>query len=655
MAIVKMKKFTLLTFESNKKKIVKELQGLSKVEFINLQNEKIIEENEVLQGLTKYTLDSEYENCEENLSKTKSALEFLEKYSPKKSLIKSLREEKEKITLEKLEEEFDKLDWVNSYEIVKEKEGIISSLESKITNFRSEIEVLTPFEDLNVSFEEVNSLKEAVSFLGTIPKNYEESLTNKLEPYYLQIISKKSNETNILVIGHKDNYDEISEILREVGFSAFKTDHKEVPMKLILEFKHQIEGLNSKRFFEIEDIANLEEDTRKLQLAYEYYYNRKIRIEASNNFLKTENTLAIQGWIAESDVKVLNDLCSSVMKDDFYIQFEDVKDEEVDSVPIKLKNNRVVQAFESVTSMYSYPKYDGLDPTPVLTPFYLIFFGMMLADVGYGLIVLIGSICALKFLKLEKGMKDFMKFFFYLSFPTIFFGAIYGSFFGDAIILPTQIIDTNKDVNTILVLSLILGVIQIFCGLGIKAYILIKAGKIKESIYDAFSWIITLLSIGGIAGCLLLKWPKGLNVIFIITMIIGLLIILLTAGREEKSRGAQLGQGAYAIYGITGYVGDLVSYTRLMALGLAGGSIAGAMNLLITTLPGVAAIVIGPLLFVIAHIFNLALSILSAYVHTARLQYVEYFGKFYDGGGKQFKAFEATGKYLEIKENLGGN
>jgi len=655
MAIVKMKKFTLLTFESKKKNLLKELQGLSKVEFINLQDENIIEQNEVLQGLTRDSLDSEYEECEENLSKTKSALEFLEKYSPKKSLIKSLREEKEQITLSKLEEQFKGLDWIKSYQKVKEMEKSILSLEAKITSLKNEIDTLQPWEDLNVAFEELNNFKEAVSFLGTFPKSYEVSLVDKLQPYYTKLISRRSNEINILVICHKDNYDEVSEILREAGFSAFKTNHKEVPMKLVLEFKHQIEELNSKKFFLIEEVADLEEDTVKLQLAYEYFNNIKMRLNANNNFLKTKNTFAIQGWIADEDVETLTKSCEKVLGDNYYIQFEEVKEEEVDQVPIKLKNNRVVKAFESVTAMYSYPKYNEIDPTPLLAPFYLIFFGMMLADVGYGLLVLIGSLVALKFFKLEKGMRDFMKFFFYLSFPTIFFGAIYGSFFGDAIVLPTQIIDTNKDVTTILILSLILGIIQIFCGLGIKAYLLIKAGRIKESIYDSFSWIITLISIGGIAGCNLLGWPNILKTIFIITMSIGMIIILLTAGREEESRGAQLGQGVYALYGITGYVGDLVSYTRLMALGLAGGSIAGALNLLISTMPGIAAIVFGPMLFVLAHLFNLGLSVLGAYVHTARLQYVEYFGKFYDGGGKPFKAFEPKGKYIEIKEKLGGN
>ena len=234
---------------------------------------------------------------------------------------------------------------------------------------------------------------------------------------------------------NKEHTEEVSEILREVGFSNFKTEHKEVPMKLILDWKHEIEELQSKKFFIKEEVSGYEEDLKNLQLVYDYYENKIRRMKASNNFLKTKNVSAIQGWIAEEDKSELEGICNKVLGKEYYLEFEEVKEEEIDDVPIKLKNGKLVSAFESVTSMYSYPKYNEIDPTPLLTPFYLIFFGMMIADAGYGLIVLISSFLAMKFLKLDKGMKDFMQFFFYLSITTIFFGLIYGSFFGDALVL----------------------------------------------------------------------------------------------------------------------------------------------------------------------------------------------------------------------------
>lgn len=651
MAIVKMNKFTLLTFESKKQKLLREIQGLSNVEFINLQDDEFLEKYEELKSLAKDDIDLEYSKYEENLSKAKFVLEFLKKYVPKKSGLKSLQEEKLTLTLDELDEKVKASKWEESYNKAKEKEAELANLDSNITKLQAEIDTLIPWQDLDVAFSEIKDLKNTSYFLGTIAKSYEDTLLEELSNAYVEIISRSSNDINLLILSNKEDSENVSEVLKGVGFSAFKTEHKDVPMKLILEFKHQIEELQSKKFFIEEEIASFEEDLKKLELAYDYFVSKVERVKVSTNFLKTKNICAIQGWIAQEDNEELKSICSNTLKNDYYIEFEDVKEDEIDDVPIKLKNGELVSAFESVTGMYSYPKYNQIDPTPLLAPFYLIFFGMMVADVGYGLLVLIGAALALKFLKLDEGKKDFAKFFLYLSFPTIFFGAIYGSFFGDIITLPTQIIDTNKDVMTIVILSLALGVIQIFFGLFIKVYSLIRIGKVKDALLDPGSWIITLLSIGGIAAVKFLKLPNILGNIFIGTAIIGAILIVIGGGREEKSTGAKIGQGLYSLYGITGYVGDLVSYTRLMALGLAGGSIAGALNLLIHTLPGVAAIVIGPILFVLFHIFNLGLSLLGAYVHTARLQYVEYFGKFYEGGGRPFKAFKVSEKYIKIKRN----
>ena len=180
---------------------------------------------------------------------------------------------------------------------------------------------------------------------------------------------------------------------------------------------------------------------------------------------------------------------------------------------------------------------------------------------------------------------------------------------------------------------------------------LLRAGKPKDAFYDVGAWVITLVSVALVLGSGMLGLSPLVKNIAIGFMIFGMIVIVLTGGREEKTRGAQLGQGAYALYGITGYVGDLVSYTRLMALGLAGGSLAGAFNMIMGMIPGVAGILFAPVIFVFGHIFNLALGLLGAYVHTCRLQYVEYFGKFYEGGGKAFSPFKTQNKYINVKKD----
>lgn len=652
MAIVKMKKFTLLAFESQRAELLEKLQAFAEVEFINLQDNDFLESNEDFKDLSKEGLDSEYAECEEKLSKAKFALNFLKEYVPQKSGLQALKEGKVELTLKELEEKVLNSNWEAIFDKVKEKEAEFNKLDNEKTKLQSTIDSLSPWENFDASFEELESLK-IPKFLGSIPKQNEESLSSELENCYLEIVSSNNDETFFFVMCNTEKKEEIAEKLRALGFSQFKAEEKVTPLKTIHDSIDRMAKIDSEKFFIKEELADFDEEYKTLELVNEYYENMIVRKEATGNFLKTENVMVIQGWLAADDEKELINVVKKVAGDEAYLTFEDVKEDEYDKVPTKLKNNELCTCFESITEMYSTPKYDEIDPTPLLTPFYLLFFGMMVADMGYGLLMILATGFVLKKFKLDEGTRKFIKFFFYLGFPTIVFGAIYGAFFGDLIPSLPRLIDTNKDITTILILSIVLGAIQIFCGLGIKAYMLIKAGKPLDAFYDVGSWVITLISLGVVlVGAFVGGVPSIVKTIAIVLMIFGMVVIVLTNGRGAGSKAAELGQGAYALYGITSYVGDLVSYTRLMALGLAGGSLAGAFNMIIGLFSSniVALILFGPLLFVFGHIFNLALSLLGAYVHTCRLQYVEYFGKFYEGGGRAFTPFKAEEKYINLKK-----
>lgn len=652
MAIVKMKKFTLLAFESQRAELLEKLQAFAEVEFINLQDNDFLESNEDFKDLSKEGLDSEYAECEEKLSKAKFALNFLKEYVPQKSGLQALKEGKVELTLKELEEKVLNSNWETIFDKVKEKEAEFNKLDNEKTKLQSTIDSLTPWENFDASFEDLESLK-IPTFLGSIPKQNEESLSSELKDCYFEIVSSNNDETFFFVMCNAEQKEEVNEKLRTLGFSQFKAEEKVTPLKTIHDSIDRMAKIDSEKFFIKEELADFDEEYKTLELVNEYYENMIVRKEATGNFLKTENVMVIQGWLAADDEKELINVVKKVAGDEAYLTFEDVKEEEYDKVPTKLKNNELCTCFESITEMYSTPKYDEIDPTPLLTPFYLLFFGMMVADMGYGLLMILATGFVLKKFKLDEGTRKFIKFFFYLGFPTIGFGAIYGAFFGDLIPSLPRLIDTNKDITTILILSIVLGAIQIFCGLGIKAYMLIKAGKPLDAFYDVGSWVITLISLAVVlAGAFVGGVPSIVKNIAIVLMIFGMVVIVLTNGRGAGSKAAELGQGAYALYGITSYVGDLVSYTRLMALGLAGGSLAGAFNMIIGLFSSniVALILFGPLLFVFGHIFNLALSLLGAYVHTCRLQYVEYFGKFYEGGGRAFTPFKAEEKYINLKK-----
>lgn len=654
MAIVKMNKFTLLAFESQKAKLLEKLQGFAEVEFVNLQRDEVIENNEEFADLQKDNSGSEYAGCEEKLSTIKSTLQFLQEYVTSKSGIKALKEGKKEVTFSEIENIALNTDWNSICEKYKAKEDEILSLEHTESKLQTEIDSLTPWKELDVSFKDLNSIK-IPHFLGSIPKVNEETLKSEFTEDYLEIISSNNQDLFFLLICNEDEKEEVTEKLRGIGFSQFKTDFEDVPINIIHNNLDSIEKIKADIHMIKENLAGEEKDKEIIEIVSEYYENIIIRKTASSNFLKTENISVIQGWVPEEEKDNLSSLVTEVLGENYDLTFEEVKEEEIEDVPVKLKNNEFNSAFEDITQMFSTPRYDEIDPTPLLAPFYLAFFGMMVADVGYGLLLLIGSAIVLKTFKLDEGTRKFIKFFFYLSFGIIGFGIVYGAFFGDAlqrlgIELPYPYIDTNKDITTILIVAVVFGAIQIFFGLGIKAYMLIRVGKIKDAFYDVGSWVITLISAGLVLGGGALGLPEIASNIAVGTMIFGMLVIVLTNGRQAGSVGARLGQGAYALYGITSYVGDLVSYTRLMALGLAGGSLAGAFNLIAGMIPGVAAIIFVPIILIFGHIFNLALSLLGAYVHTCRLQYVEYFGKFYEGGGRSFAPFKSETKYVNLKK-----
>lgn len=654
MAIVKMNKFTLLAFESQKDKLLEELQKFEGVHFVNLQEEELLEKHEELKALKKDGLDSKYSEYEENLSKIKFSLDFLNKYIPQKSGIKALMEGKRTLSFSEIDGLVEKSNWKQTYTSLKDKENLLSQLYNEKSKYETEIAFLKNWENFDASFKDLKNLKMVSYFVGTIAKQYGEAFKSDFEAAvtagYYEILNVDNQDMYLLAIVNKEDMENTYEIMKRYGFNSLPLTYDENPKKLIQNYSSRINSICKELEDARNEIMSYEQRLPELELAFDYYSNGLIRMNASMNFLKTGNVIAIVGWNPSDLNNELDSAVKASVGGNYVLTFNEVSEDEIEEVPIRLKNNKMVTAFESITEMYSLPLYNEIDPTPLLTPFYFAFFGMMVGDAGYGIVVTIGAILALRFFKLDEKTKNFVRFFFYLGIASTIFGAIYGSYFGDAIKIP-GLINPGKDINTILIMSIVFGVIQIFFGLGIKAYMIIRDGKYLEAFYDVGSWVMTLVGAGLFgAGSMIGLPPSGITIAKYV-MFAGMILIVATQGRAAKSFGARLGSGLYALYGITSYVGDLVSYTRLMALGIAGGSIAGALNLLISYFPGISLFIVGPIFFVLAQVFNLLLSLLGAYVHTCRLQYVEFFSKFYGGGGKPFTPLKFLNKYIELKRD----
>lgn len=650
MAIVKMSKFTLLAFESQKEDLLDSLHRFENVEFVNLQES----EEEYLQSLLKDSENEKVSYLEGEQAKVKYALELLLKHTEKEGAIKSLVKGKSLLNYEELESLAKKSNYSENYKKLKEKDNALTEMKNEKSKINSEIEALTPWVSLDANFDDLKALNSSVFLMGSLPIAFKDTFREKFEseiPYsYIEVISEVKDEINVIAIVYKEYEDKAKEILKNNSFNAINFKYGGIPAQVIKEFKQRLDALAK----EEESInAEIKHDCQYLEdfkIVYEYLSNKHIKASACENFLKTESIVAVEGWVPTELSKDLEDTIKTITKEKYYLEIEEAAKEN-DEVPILLKNNGLVEAFEPVTSMYSLPKYSEVDPTPLFTPFYLVFFGMIIADIGYGAVMLIATAFALKKFNLEEDQRKFAKFFLFLSVPSIVAGVIYGSFFGDLIKF-NSLITPAEDLMTILYVSIIMGVVQIYFGLGIKAYMLIRDGKPMDAIYDVLTWYLSLtgafILLGGSSVGLS---PDVINIGKWV-MIAGLVGLVLTQGRESKGLGGKIGGGVYGLYGITGYIGDLVSYSRLMALGLAGGFIATAFNTLIRMIPSPFNIILGVFIFVAAQMFNLLLSALGAYVHSARLQYVEYFSKFYEGGGKAFKAFKPKNQYINVKKEV---
>ena len=388
-----------------------------------------------------------------------------------------------------------------------------------------------------------------------------------------------------------------------------------------------------------------------LKVYYEYVENQRLREEVPENFKTSKKINLIQGYVPTRLLNEFEDKLRQILGDRYSLEVEDAKKDDP-NVPIILENGKFTGAFQGLTEMYSLPKYSEVDPTPLFAPFYAFFAGMMVGDFGYGLLLFILCIVGLKFFNLRKDFRRNVKFFMFLSIPTMLWGLIYGSFFGIA--LPYKpLLDQTEDSMLIIAISLILGGIHIFFALGIKAYMMIRDKDLKGAIFDVGFLYVVLISIILFAASGPLNLSPTVKNISKWVMIAGIIGIFLTAGRASKNWGVRLAVGLNEVYGLTGYIGDFVSYLRLMALGLAGGFIALAINIIVKMLfgGGIVGIIGGVIIFVVFQLFNLFLSYLSAYVHSARLIYVEMFNKFYEGGGKAFKGLINKPKYFDLEKN----
>ena len=657
MAIVKMSKFDLVVFAEQRAKVLKKLQKFKEVSFVDIE---LHDENgelskDAVEGVTKYVNNEELTHIDERLYQLSNAISLIKKYDERKTRLRDVIHGNENYTFDELAKKALSYDWKKISSELNKIGTQYSQIKSEISKKYTRYDEIDLWERLDVNPKELKNLKKVNTFLGTVPIKLKGTFIDgisKLDKTYYEELKIVKDEVYYLVISSIDENEKekLTEVFRNSSFTVENLDIDAVPQDYKNGLQKEISELKKEKRRLKAQIKTYSEDLTDLQAVYEYMQNKKLRIVESEKLAQTENTILIKGWIPTEKVSEFEKVIKDEAGDNYYLTFTDA-DRDDATVPIKLKNGKVASTFENLTGMYAYPRYNEIDPTPLFTPFYILFFGMMGADVGYGLVLLLATMFVLKVVNLSSQMRKSIKFFFYLSFSVIFWGLLYGSYFGATIPGMWRLVDPASQYNDLLIGSILFGVVHIFVGLAIKAYMLIRDGKSLEAVYDVLFWYMAL-----IGGMLFLIF-KLMNLSAVVAnvsmwvMIAGMAGIVLTGGREAKGVGAKLGGGLYSLYGISSYVGDFVSYSRLMALGLSGGFIASAINMIAGMISGSwVGMIFIPVILIAGHLFNMFLSFLGAYVHTSRLMYVEYFGKFYEGGGKPFKDFRTENKYINLDD-----
>ena len=647
MAIVNMKKFKLFIFDGDRAKLIDKFQKFNYVHIDESRFDADFSEDD----FTRPRSSEDLIEIDDKIKRSKEDIDLLLQFKDKENPLKAMKEGVEDISLEELAARalafpFEKIDGeIKALVEAKDKNN------SKIQNIDSKIGELKPWEDLSSSLDGLNNMGSVNIYTGTISSNHAaefESEFIKNDLAYLDRVFKDKNFYYYLMIVENSVDEKIKSLFSSYGFTP-------INIKADGKVKDKIESYERYKEFLYEKNKNIEEDLKTylkyledFKFSYEFYRNEKIKIMSERKFLKTTELDLIEGYVPSDKLEGFENEVKKVCGENYYLNAEDAN-RDSEKVPILLKNNSFVSPFELMTEMYSMPRYNEIDPTPFFAPFYFIFAGIMVGDFGYGLLVFLGTLFALKKFKLTEKKRRFIKFFNYLSISTIIFGLVFGSFFGGIIELPA-LIDPAEDSTLLVILSLILGGIHIFFALGIKAYMNIRDGKPKDALYDVGFWYMAVLGAIGFILSKFLPQVADFGKVFLVVMVLGMIGIVATGGREEKSTGAKIGWGIYSLYGISSYLGDFVSYLRLMALVLSGSFLGLAINMIAGMLfeSNILGKLFAIVIFVVFQLFNAFLSYLSAYVHTARLTYVEMFNKFYEGGGIPFKKMIENSDYFNI-------
>ena len=667
MSIVKMKRLRLIGMQSERESMLRLLQHLGCVEIDEPGDRK---DDPDWASLTRPDTGALNE-ARDARSSVENALKALKKYGPKQK--GGLLTPRPVITEGEL---FDD----GAYRTGLADAGQLVALERKISalyaeqnKLRTQKLALAPWLALDIPLETASTAEVAVSF-GTVAASADLDAMDRalgaVTDLYELMRAGADNELKYLVfLCHRSAEEDCQAVLKEYGFSraalrGWTGTAAENDKRLDEQMADAARELEST----IAQVGEYASRKDALEQCLDRADQEIAREEARCRLLDSSSAFFLEGWVPVPDEKKLLEQLGQYT---CCWETQDPAPEDYPVVPVKLKNNRFTEPLTTITEMYSLPAYDGVDPNGLMMPFYVFFFGFMFADLGYGLIL--AGACAFINHKVHPkgGFGQLIRLMIMCGISSAVIGFFTGGFFSDFLAqftsmlglsqpvipflsvpdgvtgVPGPLLNVMGDPMTVLVFALAVGFVQIVVGMAVKFWMLCRRGQVVDAILDIGTWWVIFVGIG--------LFAAGIGNVagYPVVLIIGCLM-LLGQGRTAKGFGKVTAIIGAVYNGVTGYFGDILSYSRLMVMMLAGSVIGQVFNILGAMpgggMPPAIGIPIFFIIFIIGHAFNIGLNVIGTYVHTSRLQYLEFFKQFYEEGGRPWRPLNIATKYVDIKE-----
>ena len=646
MSIVKMKRIRLIALAQDRDALLSSLLHVGCVE--------ISEPEEIPQGSDGNPLlhrdAAGVAQAKAQLTALQHALEVLRKYAPQK---KGMFAPRGTIGEKELLDEKAMAAALSKAEAINEHAKAIGQLNTRQARLHTEQLALQPWSAYDLPLEDQGT-KNVSILLGTVPNAVDfdamaGAVMESADTAWLKLLSTDREQQYMEVLVHRSQEQTALEVLRTYGFSFSQL--KELTGTVaenIRRLDQELSQAEQQRQQEQDAIRALGADSGEVEVCVDRVQQVLSREDAKERLLSGGAIFCLDGWAPVPEVPALEKALKAF---DCAYELTDPTPEEYPKVPVKLKNSVFSRCLNVVTEMYSLPAYDGTDPNPLMAPFFILFFGIMMADMAYGLLMIFGALFVLKKAKPREGTRNFMELVFWCGVSTTIIGAMTGGFLGDFIPQIIKIVNPEStftmpalftpldDTVAIMMGSLVLGAIQVFTGMAVSVVNKIRSGDFIDALFDEITWWIIL------AGVALAIFGIGTVAGVPVPLTVGGLMLVFGGTRKAKGFGKVASLVGLVYNGVTGFFSDILSYVRLMALMLSGSVIASVFNTLGATFGNVILFVIVAL---IGNALNLALNLLGCYVHDLRLQCLEFFNRFYKEGGKPYKPLAIQTKYVDV-------